>query len=88
MFNTQSLFASEPCASTQAWYARDFILGRIELPTRDQMASEWAEWRAREEGLEGDEANIRFQADMVKSLIEQTDYPSFNIEGVVQVYRG
>jgi len=40
-----------------------------------------------EENLEEtDEACIRFQADYVKHLIEKTDYPMFDIDGVIQTF--
>lgn len=69
----------------QAWWARDVILGRISIPSRKAMLKQWQEWRDKEEALPGtDEGCIRFQADYTKSLIDQTDYPSFDIEGVVQ----
>jgi len=71
----------------QAWYARDVILGRIQLPARSQMDEEWAGWHAAEEALPAtDEAKIRFQADYVKRLQALTDYPMFDIEGVVQAF--
>jgi trimethylamine monooxygenase len=71
----------------QAWYARDVILGRINLPDRAIMDKEWAECRAKEDSLSGtDESMIRHQADYVKHLIKKTDYPMFDIEGVVQEF--
>lgn len=70
----------------QAWFVRDVILGRISLPEKADMQRNSAEWRAREEALADDEAMIRFQGDYVRSLIEQTDYPSFDIEGVNQTF--
>ena len=72
---------------TQAWYARDVILGKLTLPNRAIMDTEFAKWRAAEEAIEAtDEANIRYQANYVQRLIDMTDYPSFNIEGVVQTF--
>jgi trimethylamine monooxygenase len=51
------------------------------------MKEEWQKWRAAEEAIEPtDEANIRFQADYTKRLQSFTDYPSFDIEGVVQCF--
>ena len=72
----------------QAWYARDFILGKIKMPSREEMQSDWNQWRAREETLEGDEANIRFQADYTQHLIDGTDYvvPEGFIENAVQAF--
>eukprot|EP00930_Biecheleria_cincta_P046624 TRINITY_DN32174_c0_g1_i1.p1 TRINITY_DN32174_c0_g1~~TRINITY_DN32174_c0_g1_i1.p1 ORF type:complete len:844 (+),score=131.65 TRINITY_DN32174_c0_g1_i1:147-2678(+) len=71
----------------QAWYARDVMLGRICLPDRSTMQAQWEERRRAEDSLAAtDEANIRFQADYVKSLIGKTDYPTFDLEGVVQEF--
>ena len=72
---------------TQAWYARDVILGRIKLPSKEEMAKQWAHWRKMEEAIEPtDEANMRFQGDYTQRLLEMTDYPSFNIEGMIQAF--
>ena len=71
----------------QAWYARDIILGRITLPDAATMQAEWKKHRAAEEAIEAtDEANIRYQADYVQRLQALTDYPTFDIEGVVQAF--
>ena len=70
----------------QAWYARDVIMGRISLPSKDEMQLNSAEWRAREEKLEDDEQMIWFQGDYTQALIDQTDYPSFDIEGVNKTF--
>jgi trimethylamine monooxygenase len=70
----------------QAWYARDVILGRIELPPFEEMQEHSAVWRAREEALEDDEQMIWFQGDYVKELIDETDYPTFDVEGVNQTF--
>jgi trimethylamine monooxygenase len=66
----------------QAWYARDYILGKISLPSKDIMTADSQKWRQREEELVSDEDMIWFQGDYVKDLIKDTDYPSFDIEGV------
>jgi len=70
----------------QAWYARDMILGRIELPTQEVMTIDSQAWRTREEGLENDHDMIWFQGDYTKHLIEMTDYPMFDIEGVNRTF--
>merc|ERR1711957_335906 len=67
--------------------ARDVIMGKLALPERAIMDKEWQKWRDAEDKLEAtDEANIRYQADYTKRLQALTDYPSFNIEGVVQCF--
>ena len=65
----------------QAWYARDIIMGRIEVPDRDARATDVAERVAREDALEDDYAAIRYQGDYVRELIADTDYPSFDVDG-------
>jgi len=70
----------------QAWYARDYILGKIAMPSAADQEAEFNTWREREGTLEGDEENIRFQADYLQDLINDTDYPMFDIEQVVQLF--
>lgn len=70
----------------QAWYARDVILGRIDLPSKDDMTKDSMAWRAREEKLETDEDMIYFQGAYTQDLIDATDYPSFDIEGVNKMF--
>ncbi len=70
----------------QAWYARDVILGRIELPSKDDMTKDSLAWRAREEKLENDEDMIYFQGAYTQELIDATDYPSFDIETLNKMF--
>lgn len=70
----------------QAWYVRDIILGRIKLPKADAMKKDWKKWLKREEKLTDAEQMIWFQGDYVKELIDATDYPSFDIEGVNKTF--
>ncbi len=70
----------------QAWYVRDVIMGRIALPTKPEMQQHSADWRAREETLQDDEQMIWFQGDYVQALIEQTDYPNFDVEATNQTF--
>ena len=70
----------------QAWYARDVILGRIALPQSDEMEKHSQHWRKREEQLKTPEQMIYFQGDYVKELIGETDYPSFDVEGVNKTF--
>ncbi|MGA7267028.1 MAG: NAD(P)/FAD-dependent oxidoreductase [Aestuariivirga sp.] len=70
----------------QAWYVRDIILGRIKLPKPDAMKKDWKKWLKREEKLQDAEQMIWFQGDYVKDLIQATDYPTFDIEGVNKTF--
>lgn len=70
----------------QAWLARDYMLGRYTLPSKHEMTKHSKIWRAREEKLEDDEQMIWFQGDYVQELIDETDYPSFDVEGVNKTF--
>lgn len=71
----------------QAWYARDLILGRLTAPDRATMDGEWKKWKEADLLKPAtDEACIRYQAEYVQRLLALTDYPTFDIEGVVQCF--
>ncbi|HCP54773.1 MAG: potassium transporter [Pseudomonadaceae bacterium] len=70
----------------QAWFARDYMLGRIALPSKAAMEADNASWRAREESLETAEQMYQFQGSYIKHLIDQTDYPSFDIDAVNTIF--
>jgi len=71
----------------QAWYARDVIMGRITLPSLADMQADTQAWRVKEDALEDAYGMIDFQGDTVQALIDQTDYPSFDIKGTNQTFR-
>ena len=71
----------------QAWYARDIIMGRIEVPaSRDERAADVDRRIAAEDAGEDDYEAIRYQGDYVSELIAETDYPSFDVDGTVEVF--
>ncbi|WP_296062829.1 NAD(P)/FAD-dependent oxidoreductase [uncultured Amphritea sp.] len=71
----------------QAWYVRDVIMGTISLPeTKEEMVANSLEWRERELTLETAEEMFTYQGDYILELIEATDYPTFDIEGVRQTF--
>jgi len=62
----------------QAWYARDLIMGRLEVPSKADMEADIAKLRADEDALEDDYACIAFQGAYTMELMEMTDYPHFD----------
>ncbi|MNR27288.1 hypothetical protein D3C85_1445540 [compost metagenome] len=62
------------------------MLGRIKLPQRAAMAADGAQWRADELALESTASMYEFQGRYIKHLIEQTDYPSFDIDAVNRIF--
>lgn len=66
----------------QAWYVRDVIMGKIALPDREAMEQNSLEWQAKESVLETAVEMFTYQGDYILELIEATDYPTFDIDGV------
>lgn len=62
----------------QAWYARDVIMGRKALPSREGMAADADAWLARAATLNDPIEEIDFQADYVADLLQDADYPTFD----------
>ena len=64
----------------QAWWVRDAIMGKIDIP---DMAAREADVKRRkdaEAALEDDFACIDYQGAYTQELIDETDYPSFDIK--------
>lgn len=64
----------------QAWYARDVILGRLPVPPREEMAAHIDGWTARLQTLTNPEEEIDYQADYLRDLMKDTDYPDFDLD--------
>lgn len=70
----------------QAWYVRDIIMGRIPLPSKGEMTADSLQWREQELKLETAKEMYEYQGSYILHLIEQTDYPTFDIAGVNQTF--
>ncbi|MDN5748734.1 MAG: NAD(P)/FAD-dependent oxidoreductase, partial [Pseudonocardia sp.] len=71
----------------QAWYVRDIIAGRIQVP--DSLEKRLEDVTARvvaEDALSDDYAAIAYQGAYIQELVDETDYPSFDIEGSNQAF--
>ena len=71
----------------QAWFVRDVIMGRLELPSGADMTADTHAWRAREEALEDAYQEIDFQTEYVRDLMQYTDYPPFDLDKVAQLFK-
>jgi trimethylamine monooxygenase len=71
----------------QAWYARDVILGRITVPSLEEMRADSAAWREKEEASTCAADDIDFQTAYVRDLIDRTDYPDFKPEIVAEQFK-
>ncbi|SDE53766.1 NAD(P)-binding domain-containing protein [Rhodococcus tukisamuensis] len=71
----------------QAWYARDVILGRIQLPDSETRQQDIEHWRGREESLGTATEEIDFQAAYIRDLVTPTDYPEFQVEKQGELFK-
>ena len=70
----------------EAWYARDVVLQRVKLPSKEEMEEDDLLWQQREAKLQTDEEKIYFQGDHVKALLAETDYPDFNVDAINECF--
>jgi len=70
----------------QAWWVRDVILGLIDLPDLATMKADPKSREAAEDALPDDYACIAYQGAYTAELIEETDYPSFDVEAANQAF--
>ncbi|MEM7686132.1 MAG: NAD(P)/FAD-dependent oxidoreductase [Pseudomonadota bacterium] len=63
----------------QAWWARDVMMGRIDIPSRAEMQADIDARIAAEGELADDYACIDYQGAYTEELMNETDYPNFDI---------
>ncbi len=71
----------------QAWYARDFVLDRIKLPSISEQAADMTKWVGLEENLANPFEAIDFQTEYVRDLLGPTDYPRLNVDEVARLFK-
>ena len=64
----------------QAWFARDVILGKIKMPTNENIDNDINKWLSKEEALEDPNQMIDFQTEYTKDLHSLSDYPAIDFE--------
>ena len=70
----------------QAWYVRDVLMDKISLPSKDAMDNDVRQREAEEDALEDDYACVAYQGSYTKELIDETDYPSFDINAANEAF--
>lgn len=71
----------------QAWFARDVMLGKIELPELEARQKDEAAWLERHDALNGCNESIDFQASYIRDLTNSTDYPEFAVEEQGEIFK-
>ena len=70
----------------QAWWVRDVIMGRIDLPDAAAMEADWKQRQTDEDALGDDYACIDYQGAYTHELINETDYPTFDVQASNQAF--
>ena len=70
----------------QAWWVRDAIMGKLEIPDMAAREADVAARKAAEGELADDFACIDYQGAYTQELIDETDYPSFDIKAANQAF--
>ena len=70
----------------QAWYVRDIILGDISLPVQSKLERDVLERQTIEDALKDDYECIACQGSYTAELINETDYPTVDVEAINQVF--
>lgn len=71
----------------QAWWVRDAIMGKIEIPSDiNVLNADVADRIAREDAGVGAKDAIQYQGDYVQELIAETNYPSFDVQGACDAF--
>tara|TARA_B100001540_G_scaffold169512_1_gene149802 strand:- start:3739 stop:4881 length:1143 start_codon:yes stop_codon:yes gene_type:complete len=73
-FHTFNMF------DAQAWFVRDVIMNKINLPSKDIISKDINDWIKKEEALEDPYQMIDFQTDYCVDLVKDTDYPKIDFE--------
>ena len=64
----------------QAWFVRDVIMGKIKMPTNEDIDNDIKKWVSEEETLEDPNQMIDFQTEYTKDLHSSSDYPAIDFE--------
>lgn len=71
----------------QALFARDYVLGKIKLPSTQDMRADIQKWMARFNDLTTHFEEIDFQGDYIKDLMKFINYPQHDIDKMNEIFK-
>lgn len=71
----------------QAWYARDVMLGKIEVPDLKTREEDEKKWLSAYDEVQTVNEEIDFQAEYIRDLTNSTDYPEFHVEKQGDIFK-
>src|SRR5690625_4899131 len=72
---------------TQAWLARDYMMGKFEMPSKEERRKDIDAWLEEYAKVKTANDDVDFQAAYIKDLISYTDYPDFNVDKVGEMLK-
>lgn len=71
----------------QAWFARDYMMGRFQIPSKQERDTDIQKWMDGEAACENSCNHVDFQTHYIRDLMNYTDYPDFNLEKVADMFK-
>ncbi|MEJ5964190.1 NAD(P)/FAD-dependent oxidoreductase [Pedobacter immunditicola] len=71
----------------QAWFARDYMLGKIPLIDKEERDADIKKWIDGEAFTRTGDDHVDFQTEYIKDLVSYTDYPGFNLDKVAAMLK-
>ena len=71
----------------QAWYVRDVILEKLQLPELAEREKDEQAWLETYSKVDSVDAEIDFQAAYIRDLTNVTDYPEFAVEKQGEIFK-
>src|SRR5699024_6691419 len=71
----------------QAWVARDYMMGKFELPPKEERTKDINTWLDKYAQVETANQEVDFQTDYIKDLLTLSDYPDFNTDKVANMFK-
>ena len=70
----------------QAYFARDVLLGRVEVPDAEQRQADMDAWFTGMTQIDGPPAALAYQGAYIQDLSSHTDCPAVDVEGVARTF--
>lgn len=71
----------------QAWYAREIMLGRVELPSAEERQKDIDFWLKKQKKIKTANDDVDFQTEYIKDLNEYSDYPPMKWDEVAVLFK-
>lgn len=71
----------------QAWVARDYMMGKLELPSKAERTEDINKWLDKYAQVETANQEVDFQSEYIKDLLTMSDYPDFSVDKVGEMFK-